>query len=140
MRVDSVPDPSFAQQTLYLYKLFIAHLWKQGGEGEEGCFCTRVGGEGASFEERICSSGWLASPAGGRRGPVQDREDNSIEIRCALSNNWVHLLLPLQSSFLLVQFPLYASLCCLPITPHLLPRLRPICPVLRVSSDDLVRA
>lgn len=71
---------------------------------------------------------------------MQVPEGNSIETRRMLSNNWVHLLLPLQSSFLLVQFPLYASLCCLPITPHLLSRLRPICPVLRVSSDDLVCA
>ena len=56
----------FIPQMLYLSKCFIAGVCKQAGEGEMGCFCTRVGGEGAIFQRRVSSSGWSENPAGGR--------------------------------------------------------------------------
>lgn len=69
MRVCSVPAPPhaayFAPQTLYLYTFFIAGFGKQAGEGEKGCCCTRVGGEGAIFQGRRESSGWPTNSGGG---------------------------------------------------------------------------
>lgn len=70
----------FAQQTIYLYKLFTACFCKEVGEGEKGCFCTRVAGERARFERCICSSDSSAHPAGGWREHVEG-EAGSPEMR-----------------------------------------------------------
>ncbi|KAL4686892.1 hypothetical protein H8959_019020 [Pygathrix nigripes] len=64
------PQPSFAQQTLYLYKLFIAGLCKPAGAWEKDCFFTRVGGEGALFEGTealVAGPGSLREAGGGQR-------------------------------------------------------------------------
>lgn len=59
-----------AQQTLYLYKLFIAGLCKPAGAWEKGCCFTRVGGEGARFEGTealVAGPGSLREAGGGQR-------------------------------------------------------------------------
>lgn len=47
----------FTQRMIYLCQFFLAGPCKEIGNGEKGCFCTRVGGEEGSFQERIFSSG-----------------------------------------------------------------------------------
>lgn len=74
----------FAQQMLYLYKFFIAGLCKQAGEGEKGCFCTSVGGEGASFQGCAYATGWSPNPAGGQMRRVEGLARH-LALRCWIS-------------------------------------------------------